>query len=392
MSSIYGGAQRVIVDTYEALSVRGFDVTLVSVVPPHRKGRGRAYKFSFRYIEVVECPLASPFIYMLRGLTYLHQGLGLPSQLLFMSYVLSVCGELGSLVNGSDVVVVEEPYVAGLIDPSKRVVRVHNVEFEYIRNALSGVRVVTDVFSRRELEMLSKSKRVIAMSYRDYYIFRKLLGLFDLGPEVFYVEPILLVRGRNLGLEYLHKRGLEEKKYVVFVGSSHLTNVYSARALIRSAPRLKRLGVKIVVGGGVSQYFRGKMLPENVVVTGYLGFDELRTLYSHALAAYVPHPHKSGVPIKLVEAILHNVIPLVSRSVLEPIPLVKGLRDGVNVVMMQRYDDADEMYAIIEKLVKDDKYYEELLRGVTSLSRRFEPSRLVEKYVASLFSKTGAEA
>ena len=62
LSNIYGGAQRVIVDTYEALSVRGFDVTLVSVVPPHRKGRGRAYKFSFRYIEVVECPLTSPFI------------------------------------------------------------------------------------------------------------------------------------------------------------------------------------------------------------------------------------------------------------------------------------------------------------------------------------------
>ena len=116
---------------------------------------------------------------------------------------------------------------------------------------------------------------------------------------------------------------------------------------------------------------------ERVEVTGYVSDEELARRYAEARLAVVPLRYGAGVKNKVVEA-LQNGVPLVTTTV-----GAQGLPGVADVAVVS--DQADEIAAGIERLLRDDALWREYSRGGAALARsRFSRQSLQDQLVACL--------
>ena len=171
------------------------------------------------------------------------------------------------------------------------------------------------------------------------------------------------------------------RQNLLFVaGFAHPPNADAAAWLVEQImPRLwqRYPDVRLsLVGANPTDRVR-QLAGERVEVTGYVSDEELARRYAEARLAVVPLRYGAGVKNKVVEA-LQNGVPLVTTSV-----GAQGLPGVADVAVVS--DEADEIAAGIERLLRDDALWREYSRGGAALARsRFSRQSLQDQLVACL--------
>lgn len=372
-----GGGSRVILDLYEELADRGYNILILSVV---RRPRYSIRKKGLRYLEVPEDLLSELALFFTRGLNWAtnERTLFLHMYLLTKIYP-HVSDKLHRIVKNfkPHVIISEQPYTSllawrlAMTRDNPMILREHNIEAEYLAK-LSYTKLselALNLFWTLEKAALSMSSSVIAISYRDYNILSQQLP--SIREKITYAPPLLRTKGTDLGELCLRKLGAEPYNYVLFVASKHLFNIHALEALIKAAESTK--SIKFIVAGTICEYLRRfQRIPQNVKALGVVDDNMLHTLYKHSLLVYAPFTHGTGVPVKLVEAIIYGAPTVSTPNVLNTI---QGLKHKVNIYVARLND-----MPLAIKEITELNTPEILRKNVKKLSKNLTPQRVVEIY------------
>ena len=366
----YSGAGKAIIDHYNTLA-RHLDVTVVSIVPPHKCRRPPGlWGVAFRYHVACSASAREVLLYSLRLASSLSRRLEPLLLAALLSLGIGPGAAMGEAVAGGyDAVVVEQPYLDTRSLPRESLaVRLHNIEAEYVEmlarlEDMELPEAVKRLIGASEGERLRRARGLVALSFRDALLAEKLYGV-----KACYAPPVITPAEPAAQWE----PPAPPRSYVVYVASPHRPNIVAAKPLLAAAPLLEGLGLRVVIAGALGEHLQRRGLrPRNVTLLGRLSEEQLAALYRGAYAAYIPHMHRSGLPIKLLEAVLHGAPPLVERR-LAALPPLQGL-DETNAVIAERLAPAEMAEALRSTMHR----YDELLRSLRRLASRYSRENLV---------------
>lgn len=364
------GYSRVILDTCRALSRLGLKVGVLTISPT-RSSRAEVEGVSL--ISVREPRMVFARLLAPRALLRLSRGELLFFHLLQLmkSYssraLVSLVGELIEEIGRPDLVVSETIYPSALgrevseVLGAPHVVRVHNVESEYVSSLTRTLRGLSrKLIERAEIAALSRADSVVAMSRSDAARLGEILG-----SRVEYVPPIVIPSETESCREFLEEHSLEEREYFAYVASPHRPNVEFLKAIVKCSRELGEREYKIAIGGSISSVaakLLRKVSASNVVVTGVLSSEDLYSLIKSSYAVLAPH-HGSGVPIKLVEPLVVGAPTITTENSLATI---EGLQSGVNVYAVK---SAEGLCSAMLELIDNEELYSRISSGVKSLAK-----------------------
>lgn len=252
--------------------------------------------------------------------------------------------------------------------------RIHNVEAEYV-SSISWrpfKEAAYKLIGAVEGEVLRRAGNLIAISARDAEIVEKLYGV----RPAFLGPTLRVVRG---GCEEAEKilriLGLSCGGHAIFVGGGHRPSVDALRETLRE---LRRHGAPVklaVVGRSGEILWREVVRTPGARALGRVGRRVLEALYCCAEVSLAPIVGGSGVPIKLVEALLHGLPTITSERALKVLP---WLRHGINVFIAEK---AGGLGKALEVLMSDHQLRERLRKGADELDRVMGYKASVRRYV-----------
>ncbi len=263
--------------------------------------------------------------------------------------------------DAADVVVAEQPYVFPVAEVASKmlnavlVLREHNVEEVYVRDLLNIANVkdpLTVRMARGVEEYAVRRARITFTISRVDYARLIAKGL----SSVKMLTPGLLWRGSN-------SKVLDD--YVLLSASDHPPNMILLLKFIKYAKKYPTL--KFVITGNVCKYVKliREKLPRNVVLLGDVPLDLLAGLYKHALLVYASSSISTGVPVKLLEALLYGVPAVTNRYAYLALDKPPG------VVLEHMFDE----------VIKSSDLLERLREGARRASRMFNAFTMVKSFL-----------
>lgn len=349
IGSMPTGSRRIIIDLAVGLKERGFHVDIYNI---SRRGSGCPEDI---VLEGVGCEELSED-FLRRSLLLPSRALSLASNeaLLFTKLVAQfsvdrISGVYHKLTEtiisrGYDLVVLETTYLSHMASILSFIgvpymVRIHNVEAEYIASLSYGLlrglayRAMHYV-ERRALEI---ARNCVTISMRDREIIKKLYGV-----ETHYLGPT--VRGSRKDCsskdqELVGGLSLECENYALFVGSPHKPNI-DALSNILEAVSGDWVEMDLAIAGGIGEHINRKgLISKRIKILGIVPDKILKSLYCCAAISLAPIVSGGGVPIKLIESILHGVPTITSRRAELIVP---GLKHLDNVVIIEKIGSLSE--------------------------------------------------
>lgn len=222
------------------------------------------------------------------------------------------------LLRRSDVVILEHPYLAGLLAVARPAVPVfyeaHNVESAMKARTLSGHEdrsALLQLVERVEGEACAVADRVVCVSDEDRCLFAprvdpaKLVLVrngVDTDPYVNGVEPDEEIR-----------RLFQGRAVAVFMGSAHPPNLDAVRFIVEElAPRQPE--VAFVILGASCERFRDLPVPSNVLLCGVVSDEGKARLLKAADVAINPMASGGGSSLKVAEYLAAG-LPVLSTEV-----------------------------------------------------------------------------
>ena len=189
----YSGAGKAIIDHYNALA-RHLDVTVMSIVPPHKCRRPPGlWGVAFRYHVACSASAREALLYPLRLASSLMRRLEPLLLAALLSLGIGPGAAMGEAVAGGyDAVVVEQPYLDTRGLPRESLaVRMHNIEAEYVEMLASLEdmelpEAVKRLIGASEGERLRRARGLVALSFRDALLAEKLYGV-----KACYAPPVI---------------------------------------------------------------------------------------------------------------------------------------------------------------------------------------------------------
>lgn len=163
---------------------------------------------------------------------------------------------------------------------------------------------------------------------------------------------------------------LEEKNYAVWVGRiSHEKNLPYILKIFAGLPY--RL---VVVGKGpLLEEFR-KIAPKNIIFTGFVDDETLKTLLFYARCFAISSPFET-FSLAALEAMAHRV-PVVAYTQGGYSEFIKHGYNGF------RFKNISEARRYITRIFRDDELYEELSRNAYETALKYHPDRIIPLHIA----------
>ncbi len=162
---------------------------------------------------------------------------------------------------------------------------------------------------------------------------------------------------------------LEDKNYAIWVGRiSHEKNIPFLMKLF------KLIGYKLViVGKGPLLNTLKKMAPKNVIMTGFVKNEVLRSLLKDA-RCFVIASSFDNMPLAVMEAMAQGT------------PIVSYYKGGHNEYISHRvngfiYKTVREAKKYIKEIFNSDELYEEMSTNARNTAKMFHPDRIIPEHV-----------
>jgi glycosyltransferase involved in cell wall biosynthesis len=210
------------------------------------------------------------------------------------------------------------------------------------------------------------SKNVIVISEHDKGVLQRIKNI-----NVSYIPPIL-----NFNATLTEKT---EKDSVVFFSGKSFASVLAAEFIINIAHKLPE--IKFSITGFIPKRFKGRNLPRNILLHGYLETIEFYKLVDRSSAVIFPLISGSGFQTKMAEALSRGK-PIITTSVItEEFP---GLSNYENVLIE---DDPIEFIKKIEMLVHSPELRSKLSRNAVEYYRTHFSKDIALRSHLEYFSK-----
>lgn len=281
---------------------------------------------------------------------------------LFSKFDIKLKKRIGTLNHiGYDLVIVTYPYlyvsIKEKIKPTSKVILLeYNVESKYFAYNLSGFKLsvitnlLTRIISKIEVDAIKQADEILVVSkndktYMEAMTTKKNANVISLEVEhitfeLFHLHQEILPKFQSLSRN--NYRGFLVN--VFFLGSNYLPNIKTVFDIIDIAKNKELFNVRFHIVGSVASVFSdASMLPENIVLHGYV--DNLFRLLSYADFFLVFGKMDTGYETKMLEYLKYNR-PVISKNINSDF-----LKGKIEIININSYSDV----VTILKKAKDFK-------------------------------------
>lgn len=279
----------------------------------------------------------------------------------------------------ADIIYLEYPFFAG---PVAKVSRKLGIPF-----VLTNHDVISDAISRspllrlavRALEVrgMKKADACFVVSAADQARFKSFGVESQVANSTVDCEALAVLPTRQRAHEHLAAKlgfDLSSESVILFVGSPYLPNCQAVPTVERMGRELrKRCQTRMVIAGGCASF---RVTPE-VVSTGRVDDQTLRSLYAVADVVVAPVGSGTGTSVKVIEAMACGKVIVGTTVAFRGLPV----RPGVEALVS---DDLDSYPQLIQALLSEPDRREKMGRSARQLASAFDCRKVFAAYTRQL--------